>query len=522
MLKNSFLKTIPFLLFIILLTSCDKEFSVIGEDLIGENSFNILKKEYTVLAYNQKIKPVQSNNLPTNALGVLVDPSFGTTTATFVTQLTLASINPTFATSAKIKSVVLSVPYFSTKTATNATDGSSTYVLDSIYGPEKQKIKLSIYESGVFMRDLDPEEQLTQPQKYYTNQDLDFRKQLIPNQAAPRLLNDDADKTQNAEFFFDPAEHPVKSTDGTTTYTPPAMQLNLNKDFFQDKLIGPSGAPAGKLVDNDVFKSYFKGLFFDVETIDGNPGNLAMINFKAGTITVTYTETIDGVATDKTLVLNLTGNTVSLLTKSNPNDKYENAITNPNTEKGDSNLYLKGGEGSMSVLKLFGPGELDDLRKNQYLINEADLTLYLNSAEMGASYIPRRVYLYDYTNNKILLDYNESTVVTSDSKYNKYVFGGILGKDSNGAYFYKFKITNHIRNLVKTLTAANVDLGLVVTEDINTYAFYTLRDKADPVYLPVASVMNPLGAIVFGTNIPSDNANYAKRIKFEIYYTKPN
>src|SRR6187402_2828913 len=132
MLKNSFFKTIPFLLFLVLFNSCDKEFSVIGDDIIGDNSFNIQKSEYPVLAFNQKIGPVQTNNLGTNAFGVLVDPSFGTTTATFVTQVLLAAENPTFDTSAKIKSVVLSVPYFSTKTAT-ATDGKGTYELNSIY-----------------------------------------------------------------------------------------------------------------------------------------------------------------------------------------------------------------------------------------------------------------------------------------------------------------------------------------------------------------------------------------------------
>jgi hypothetical protein len=39
---------------------------------------------------------------------------------------------------------------------------------------------------------------------------------------------------------------------------------------------------------------------------------------------------------------------------------------------------------------------------------------------------------------------------------------------------------------------------------------------------PKASVMNPLGTILFGTNIPIGSANYDKRLKLEIYYTKPN
>ncbi|HKO75893.1 MAG TPA: DUF4270 domain-containing protein [Flavobacterium sp.] len=541
MLKNSFFKTIPFLLFIVLFNSCDKEFNVVGEDLIGENSFDIEKSEYPVVAYNQKLGPIQSNNLEVNPLGVYNNPSFGATNANFVTQVTLATVDPSFDASATIKKVVLTIPYFydKTKTVVN-TDGSSTYVLDSIYGPEKAKMKLSVYESGYYMRDLDPEDQFSQPQKYYSNQYSDFNTMKIG-----ALLNDSiAIKSQNSEFFFDPAEHVVKTTNSSgtevTTRTPPGMELFLNKDFFKTKIIK---APAGSLTDNNAFKNYFRGLFFNIETIGGNPGNMAMLNFKAGKITITYTETVDSKDVEKTLVLNLSGNTVSLLDQSNTNINYVNA-TNPsniNSDKGDANLYLKGGEGSMSILKLFGEDkygvdgvsgapngvadQLDIMRKNKYLINEASLVFYLNSEAMGTSYVPQRIYLYDFKNNQVLIDYLETTTVSSNTKNSKFVFGGILAKksDIDGGSYYKFRITNHVRNLVKYADSTNVDLGLVVTEDIGKSSFYALKDKAGfPLKAPMASVMNPLGAIVFGNNIASDDKNYKKRLKFEIYYTKSN
>ncbi|PZX95465.1 DUF4270 domain-containing protein [Flavobacterium aquariorum] len=539
MLKNSFFKTIPFLLFIVLFNSCDKEFNVVGEDLIGDNSFDIQKSEYPVIAYNQKLGPIQSNNMDVNPLGVYDNPSFGTTNANFVTQVTLATLDPAFDASATIKKVVLTIPYFydKTKTVVNP-DGSNTYVLDSIYGPEKAKMKLSVYESGYFMRDLDPEEQFSQPQKYYNDQYSDFNQLKI---GVP--LNDGSNTAENTTFFFDPAEHVAKTTNSSgtevTTRTPPGMELSLNKEFFLNKIIK---APAGPLIDNNAFKDYFRGLFFNIETVGGNPGNMAMLNFKSGKITITYSETINSVTTDKTLVLNLSGNTVSLLDQSNTNINYTNATnpTNINSDKGDANLYLKGGEGSMSIVKLFDPtdthgleltdgpnkvpDELDDMRRNKYLINEASLTFHLNSAAMGTSYVPQRIYLYDFKNNQVLIDYRESTVA-SNTKNNKYIFGGILTKKSDleGGSYYKFRITNHIRNLVKYADSTNVDLGLVVTEDINKSSFYSLRDKTGfPLKAPMTSVMNPLGTIVFGNNIPTDDKDYNKRLKFEIYYTKPN
>jgi hypothetical protein len=53
MLKKSFFKTISFLLFTVLFISCDKEYNVVGADLIGDSSFDLAKYEYAVVAYNK-------------------------------------------------------------------------------------------------------------------------------------------------------------------------------------------------------------------------------------------------------------------------------------------------------------------------------------------------------------------------------------------------------------------------------------------------------------------------------------
>lgn len=534
MFKNSFFRTISFFLLMSLFYSCDREVSMVGEDLIGENSFSIVKAEYPVVSYNQKLGPIQSNNLEVNPLGVYDNPAFGKTNASFVTQLTLGTEGLSFAASAKIKSVVLSIPYFVDASQTvRKEDGSSTYVLDSIYGPDKAKMKLKVYESGYYLRNLDPESQFAEAQKYYSNQFTDFDQLKI---GTP--LNDAALVSENSEFFFDAAEQVTTSiVDGkeTVTRNGPAMKLNLSAAFFTQKIIK---APASSLATNDAFKDYFRGLFFTVEE-GASPGNMAMINFKGGSITIKYSETTDTTETEKTLVLSLSGNTVSLLNQSNTNSAYTDATNPANIDQlnGDANLYLKGGEGSMSVIKLFGEDkfgadgisgvpngvadQLDIIRKNKYLINEADLTFNLNTDAMGSGYIPQRVYLYDFKNNQVLVDYRETSTVSSNTKNNKYVFGGIYFKNSAGGGSYKFRITNHIRNLVKYADSTNVNIGLVVTEDINKSAFYALRDKAaSPNKAPMASVMNPLGAVVFGNKLAPGDKNYDKRLKFEIYYTK--
>jgi hypothetical protein len=40
--------------------------------------------------------------------------------------------------------------------------------------------------------------------------------------------------------------------------------------------------------------------------------------------------------------------------------------------------------------------------------------------------------------------------------------------------------------------------------------------------IPAAGVLNPLGTILYGANLAPNNPNYSKRLKLEIYYTKPD
>lgn len=524
MYNISFFKKMLVLASIILLYSCDKDYNAIGGDLIGDNHFDLSEYSSNVIAYNQKIGPIQSNNLAVNALGIYKNPAFGTTNANFATQLVLATPNPAIGANPVIDSVYLSVPYYSTLKSTNA-DGSREYELDSIYGVSKAKIKLSVFESGYFMRDLDPIGGFQETQKYFTDQNADFENAKVGSR-----LNNDANLAQNDGFFFDPEEIVETTKDDagkvTTTRSVPAMRLKLDVNFFKNKIINAS---TGKLITNDVFKEYFRGLYFKVENADGSDGNLAMLNFKSGKITIKYKEdlasTTGGSATrvEKSIVLNLSGNTVSLLEQSNANTTYTNALVAPDATSGDEKLYLKGGEGSLAILDLFSvAGELENIRSNDWLINEANLVFHVDPSAMANSHEPNRIYLYDLTNNRPLIDYYDSST-NSDPKKSKGIFDGIINKEvvANGrGLTYKIRITNHIRNLIMNADSTNVKLGLVVTEDINTIASSKMRaPNAFISQAPKASVMSPLGTILYGgkSTVPED-----KRLKLEIFYTKPN
>ncbi|WP_340696575.1 DUF4270 domain-containing protein [Flavobacterium ginsengisoli] len=531
----------------VFLYSCDKDFNAIGEGLVGDDHFGLEAVKYDVLAYNQEVTPIQSSNIaPNNALGIFDNPLFGTTTANFVTQLGLATYSPTIGESPVIDSVRIQIPYYSHITATDA-NGNNTYELDSIYGDKNGKIKLSIYESGIQMRTSYFSGGSQLPQYYYTDQNTEFNSKKIG-----ALLNDSANRLENEEFFFSAKEYKDSiTTDGNKTLlrVKPEMRLHLKKQFFQDKILK---AVASKLSTEDLFQEYFRGLYFNVEKSGSSPSNMALMNFSEGKITIYYkaktasTEDTDSTMEDKTIVLNLKG--INATTSSTANflqdtrsSEYQNAITSANKTDGDDKLYLKGGEGSLAVVKLFNPtdvmgyddngqvvnkpnnvpDELDEIRHNvttkNWKVNEANLVFYIDADKMKGTEEPNRVYLYDLTNNAVLVDYSTDALST---------YGGLITLDSDKrGKSYKIRITGHIRNLIKDATAKNVDLGLVVSQSSAVLAFNALKNKNELISVaPRTSVMSPLGTVLFGGKKGGapDSDQEKKRLRLEVYYTKPN
>ena len=561
-MKKSFLKIVTVITIAFAVISCDKDFNSVGSDIVDDSHFNLEKYEVqNLIAYSKATGAVQTNNLPVNALGVYNDPFFGSTKASFVTQLELADSDPTIGQNVEIKnndSVYLYVPYFSTKEVVN---GNNVYELDSIYGNRNSTINLKIFESGYYLRTInpspDPNDDNSYLQKYYNDDKL-----LIENNVVGSHLNNSLDLSENDQFKFDNSEIIIYKTDENGNYVnsdgnvisnpndrivkkkmAPGMWLNLDKNFFKTKVLD---APSVNLLNNNIFKEYFRGLYFKVEANPNQDGVMAMLDFSKGTITIQFhsdvtSELSNGTSVTvnkkKEVILNLKGNTINFLENQNSAD-YNNALSASNDVLGDDRLYLKGGQGSVAYIDLFGevnpetnvPYELEDLQSRGWLVNEANLTFYIDKNKMSASGMiePQRIYLYDATNNKVLADYSLDGSVVSDVKKNKFTFGGIIKLDENDkGVYYKIRITEHVNRLLNSSNQdlkKNVRLGLSVTESINISSNSFLKTpfnigSQQIKLLPFSSVMNPLGTVLYGSDssVPED-----KRLKLEIFFTKPN
>lgn len=404
-------------------------------------------------------------------------------------------------------------------------------------------------------------------------------------------LNDSPNTAENDQFFFNKAEIIVYKTKFNTTTgileyvdandvvlanqndatlrvvkerLTPGIYLSMNKAYFKKRILE---AGSDNLFNNIEFKQYFKGLYFKMEQLPGEEGAMSMLDFSNAKVNVNYSSVDDGAATgtaatSKTFVLNLGlnsgANSVSLQDYSY-SGAYDAGLSASNQVTGqNSKLFLKGGKGSVVYMDVFGdtdikklvngvfvpganqvPDELEELRLKGWLINEAYLEFYIDKTAMaGANQLEaERLYLFDATNQKPLVDYTYDASTSSNTKYNKLIFGGIIERDDTAnkkGIKYKIRITQHINNLINSTDTnlnKNVRLGLTVTENIaysNSYYYKNPLSLNNPItgsndiveYFPVASIIEQQGVVLHGTN-PS-SADASKKLKLVIHYTKPN
>ena len=535
---NLLFKSVIITVCLAVISSCDKDFNQIGTEVLGDNDHYGLLTDSTstTIAYNVPTGAVQTNNLPVNTLGFYDNAVFGKSTSNFITQLALAATSPVFinaASSIVVDSVYLHVPYFYTPVSIDEASGDTAFREDSLIG--NSKIKIDVYRSGFFLENLDssPGSGLNENKKYYSDED--FSTSL----ASPRLNNGILSENDNFEFkktqikFYknDAAGAPAITT--VRDRLAPGLFMMLDKVYFENNIIKTNPV---NLSNNLIFRDYFRGLYFQVSPSPSDPsakGALNRLNFAQGKITIIYqdkTSATDPKVIKKSIVLNLSGNTVNTFTN-NFNPNYANKLlpSYNSTTAGAQRLYLKGGNGSAAVISLFGgranddattANEIQKFRDQKCLISDASLTFTIDKTPgaMNAEIEPNRIYLFDLDNKVPLIDYFSDFTSSNNLKFSKFIHGGIIKLNSNKrGTTYKIRLTNHIQNLVRDKTNKNVKLGLVITESINVIANYALKNPIGST-LPVMTFPNPLGTVLYGTDLPSTDP---KKLKLVIRYTKP-
>ncbi len=505
-------RTGAILFILVTLISCQNDLSTIGSEILGTEIPNgILDDSQTVIAYSKKISPIQTNRLPGYQLGVYNDPIYGKSSISFLSQLKLELNDPKFGESAEVDSVFVYLPFFNTS---KVVDSVTTYTLDSIYG--NSPINITISESNYFLRDLDPESDFQKAQPYYSNQGPLFKGYL-----GEQLATVDG-------FVPTTLDYVLKKGEDDEETLAPGLRVKLPNSFFQDRIIDKEGSQ--ELRNNNNFKNYLRGLYFEVDSPTNN-GNLFIFDASKAYVAIHYSYVKEDKPDDrlqKTFKLNFGDIRVNTFNNEPLPPNIQSALDNSNSVTGDSNLYLRGGDGIISVVELFGEDtdkngvadELELLRAKKWIVNEANLIFYVNQDLVsGGNSEPERIMIYDLKNSNVLEDYlvdPTSGLPPLDAMTNH--LGRLeRGSDGEGQY-YKLKITNHISNLINK-DSTNVPLGIVVSQNVLNRTTQRILEPMEPSIeeVPSSEVLSHQGTILYGNTA----ANSEKRLKLQIYYTKP-
>ena len=413
----------------------------------------------------------------------------------------------------------------------NPRQGATVYDIDSLIGNREASFKVKVQELDYFLSTYDPSNNFETFLKYYSND------QFIENFTGKVLFDGEVEINTEEIVIYkedDPDTDDVDESTQVKERLTPRLRIPIDKDYMQSKIIDMEGNI--DLSNQDNFNLYFKGLF--LSAYDFSDPLLLILNYADASINIVYeydrynrNDTTDDTSDDtidreeKTFKLNLTGNQINIL-KQDPLSPEISKALNSNSED-LKRVYLKGGEGIMMEIDLFDDGTgndiLGEIKSNGWLINEANLTMYIDkeAVDMSGGIIePSRLFLYDIESKAPVIDYFIDQSQGQKPKDQKAVHSGLIeiDEDKKGIK-YKIRISEHVKNIIRN-DSLNKKLALVVTSDITNAVNTELKNNDELEYIPISSVINPLGTILYGPN--PEPINHDKRFRLELFYTEIN
>ncbi len=413
----------------------------------------------------------------------------------------------------------------------NPNKGTTLYDVDSLIGNKDATFKIKVQELDYFLSTYDPNNNFETLLKYYSDNN------IIENFAGTTLFDGKVEISTDEIVVYredDPDTDDFDESTEVKERLSPRIRIPIDKEYLQSKIIDKEGDI--DLSNQDNFNLYFKGI--TLKAYDFSDPLMLILNYNEASINIVYeydrynrNDTPDDTSDDtidreeENFQLNLTGNQINLL----KNDPYSSDISEAlnSNSKDLKRIYLKGGEGIMLEIDLFkddsGNDILDEIKSKGWLINEANLTMYIDNETIdgnGGIIEPSRLYLYDIENKSPVIDYFIDNSQGQKQKNQKMVHSGLieLDEDNNGVK-YKIRISEHIKNIIRN-DSLNKKLGLVVSSDITNTINTELKNNNQLEFIPISSVVNPLGTILYGPN--PEPINNDKRIRLELFYTEIN
>ena len=421
----------------LLFSQCSKPSGQIGAIILPEDSkLNLFYTDtVSVYAFSEPVDSVRTDHLATSVAGSVYDPVFGITSAGFYLEFLLSIPKHDFGENPQLDSLVIYLAY-----------------ANNNYGDTNSTITFHVYEL---------KEGLHYDTVYYSNT-------VIP-----------VYPTDYADYSFIPRPTDSIVVDGDTL--PPALRFSLSdrSTALGEKLLN---IPEDNMVDNDVFREYFKGLFIVAEPVYSGG---ALVSFDLNGL---YTGMTIYYRNDEQDSLRFRYITRSSSTRVNRfanffqtgDEAFKQQVLEGDTSLGKEKFYIQGTAGVRSIIKI---NNMDRWREMGIIaINEAKLIL--SGAEEKPFWgAPPQLLLYE-------LNADGKNEYLEDQDMGADYFGGKYIASTNS---YEFRITQYIQSLIDDTTKRNYGLSLYVD---------------NPWYVPNRFIFNG-----------NDTTNGERRLKLNILYT---
>tara|TARA_B100000767_G_scaffold274670_1_gene308440 strand:- start:1606 stop:3189 length:1584 start_codon:yes stop_codon:yes gene_type:complete len=438
--------------------SCEEDFRDISTGIIRNGEFTTKDTIFQIEVLGKNIENVQSDGfviggvLGQYLLGVYNNDKFKKIEASIIAQLgipqDLTIVDEEYGSDTivvtSIDTVLLRIPYNASLLSTTA----SSFVLDSIIGDPFTAFTLNVFRLETYLSNLNPSSPSSQ-NKYFSDHSYDVSSEKLnffeDTQFKPNVRD-------TAQYVTRSLSTGVVYDTDTIIYTNsnPFISIPLKKNRIKELLFDQY--ETSNFASQDAFNNYFRGLKIQAE---GDGGSLMSLSFNSPTlqplIDIYYTNTV--VTSGGTVVIDTIKKTDTFLLGGIRNSEYK---MTPSQSSGSNNIAIQGTAGSMAQLKILGddtdmngiPDGLEDLRTENWLINDAAITLFVDKDVVLLDTIaPFQLFIYkDGASNSgeekasQILDYTTEGVNQ---------VGGLLQLDeSNRPDSYTFKITDYMSELL--------------------------------------------------------------------------
>lgn len=498
--------------------SCEEDFRTVGVGLVENNYFSTSKYSSEVEASTVVIDELNGSGLQLEfgklnqyLLGVYNQPYFGKLEASIASQVikpgspkkVLEDYGADTIVVTTMDTVLLVMPFQYT-TLSSTGDPEDKYRIDSIIGNQSVSFDLGIYRLMDYLNVYDVNDP-SQIATYQSNRDYNYSDLLNANTDLSFRFSVQDTMSVIKRYTADGG---IYQSDSLEIDAPgPAIKIALDEDYFKTNLLDKFEGP--EFETDDSFEDYFRGLFMKAS---GNDGALLSYSLDGAVINMYFTNTVyqestntpvDTIAREYSFVLGGV--------RANQYKRSESPVQRP------EDLYLQGGSGYEVRVDLFGPDndgdgvpdELAELRENDWLINEASLSFYIDEDvyDLQKDSVPYRLFLYRIN------DRGQEVQTLDVLQEGEASLFGRLRQDTIGGYWrYKLRITQYIMDLLRENPDVTLDqLGIKISNSTD-YPTFVGDSLIDPYN------WTGKGVVVHGP-LSTDEQ---KRLKLEIYYSEQN